>query len=214
MSPERADTGGPLPRHTPSGVFVAVVGPSGAGKDTLMSRAARHPALDPHVRFARRIVTRAVLVASEDHDSLDEAAFMDAEADGAFCLTWAAHGLRYALPRSVVADLDHGRTVVANLSRRSLGDAVRAFGTLQVVEVTARPEILVERILARGRESQANLQDRLRRQVSLILPPGTSGHLQIDNSGDVETATELFVRHLDRLRRPPGSGVNGRNGGF
>ena len=202
MSPERADGREPLLRQRLSGVFVAVVGPSGAGKDTLMSCAARHPALYPNVRFVRRIVTRAALVASEDHDSLDEAAFTEAEAEGAFCLTWEAHGLRYALPRSVVADLDHGRTVVANLSRRSLGEAAGAFGTLQVVEVTAMPEILLQRLCARGRETEATIRDRLRRQVPVTLPPGTTGYLRIDNSGDVETATELFVRHLERLRRP------------
>ena len=57
-----------------------------------MSRAARHPALDDRIRFARRTVTREALVASEDHDSLDEAGFAGAEAAGAFSLVWAAHG--------------------------------------------------------------------------------------------------------------------------
>ncbi len=181
------------------GVFVAVVGPSGAGKDTLMSRAARDEDLDSRVCFARRIVTRDAMVASEDHDTLDEAAFARAEAAGAFCLTWAAHGLRYALPRSAVADLGRGRTVVANLSRRSLGDAADAFGALAVVEVTASPEILLERLSARGRETEATITDRLSRQVPVTLPAGSSSYCRIDNSGDVAVATGLFIRHLNGL---------------
>ncbi len=198
MSPDRASA----PSRHGLGTFVAVVGASGAGKDTLMSRAALHPGLDPRVRFARRVVTREALVASEDHDSLDEAGFTRAEAEGAFSLAWSAHGLRYALARSVAEDVGRGRVVVANLSRRSLADAVRAFGTLWVVEVTARPEVLLERLSARGRESRDTILDRLGRQVTVALPPGAEGHLRIDNSEDVEVATEGFVNRLNALCGP------------
>ena len=181
---------------SPEGTFVAVVGPSGAGKDTLMARAARHASLTSQVGFVRRIVTRDAL--AEDHDSLNEAAFARAQAAGAFCLSWAAHGLRYALPRSLNADLRDGRTMVANLSRGALADAAALFGTLRIVEVTADPAILLQRISARGREGVAEARDRLARQAVLTLPPG-AGLLRIDNSGDVEVATEAFVRHLNAL---------------
>lgn len=188
MSPER-----------PAGAFVAVIGPSGAGKDTLMSGAARHPALDQRIRFARRVVTRAALIESEDHDSLDQAAFARAEVEGAFSLVWAAHGLRYGLPRMLVDDLAAGGIVVANLSRRALDDAARIFGSLHVVEVTARPEILLARLLARGREHDQTIRERLRRQVSITLPPSAAGHLLIDNSDDVALTTARLVRHLNEL---------------
>lgn len=187
MSPERP------------GAFVAVVGPSGAGKDTLMSGAARHPGLDTRVAFVRRVVTRTALADAEDHDSLDEAGFARAEAAGAFCLAWSAHGLRYGLPASLLKDLGRGRTVLANLSRRSLTDAARTFGALHVVEVTARPEVLLARLLARGREPETMIRDRLGRQVPVALPPSAAGHLLIDNSGDVAVAIDRIVRHLNGL---------------
>lgn len=183
-----------------SGAFVAIVGPSGAGKDTLMSRAAAHPALDPRVIFARRVVTRAAQADAEDHDSLDEASFDRAEAQGAFALAWSAHGLRYGLPSRLVDAVRDGRTVVANLSRRSLAEAAEAFGSLQVVEVTASPEILLARLAARGREDEATIRDRLLRQVPMALPPG-AGHRLIDNSGCVEAATACLVDHLNGLSR-------------
>lgn len=188
MSPERG-----------RGALVAVVGPSGAGKDTLMSAAAGHPALDPAIRFARRVVTRQALVASEDHDSLDAAGFARAEAAGAFALVWAAHGLRYGLPRAVRDAVGAGRIVVANLSRRSLAEAAAAFGTLHVVEVTADPEVLLGRLSARGREPEATIRDRLARQVAMAVPPEAASHLRLDNSGDVGAATDRLVEHLNRL---------------
>ena len=188
---------------SPEGTFVAVVGPSGAGKDTLMARAARHAGLDTRVRFVRRIVTRDALADAEDHDSLDEAAFASALAAGAFSLSWAAHGLRYALPRSVAGDLRAGRTMVANLSRGALADAAVAFGMLRVIEVTAEPDILLARISSRGRETMEQARDRLARQAVLALPPGIVGPLRIDNSGDVEAATAAFVRHLNALSGAP-----------
>lgn len=181
------------------GAFVAIVGPSGAGKDSLMAGAARHPALDPRVRFVRRTVTRAAVVEAEDHDSLDAADFARAAAAGAFSLHWSAHGLSYGLPRAVSDDLGRGLTVAANLSRRSLGDAAAAFPRLHVVEVAADPAVLLRRLVARGRESESTVRERLGRQAAVALPPGTAGHLVLDNSGDLGDATERLVRHLNAV---------------
>lgn len=185
------------------GVLVAVVGPSGAGKDTLMSLAARHFAPAPDIRFARRIVTRDAVAELEDHESLDEAAFDTAFRDGAFCLTWAAHGLRYALPVKVAEDVAAGRVVVANVSRGCLKVAAASFPGLRVVEITARPDLLLARILARGREDEAAVKARLDRQVALHVPPEAADHVRIDNSGDPAAAGATFVRFLETLRRKP-----------
>ncbi len=189
-----------------AGAFVAVVGPSGAGKDTLMSRAARDPALDPRVGFARRVVTRAALADVEDHDSLDDAGFARAEAAGAFALVWAAHGLRYGLPAALCGEVRRDRTVVANLSRRSLADAAAAFGRLHVVEIAARPDVLLARLSARGREPEAVIRERLARQVPVTLPAATASHLVIDNSADVAPATARLVAHLNAIA----AGTGGR----
>ena len=86
---------------------------------------------------------------------------------------------------------------MANLSRRSLGDAAEAFGALHVVEVTARPEILLARLSGRGREPEATIRERLFREVPPVLPSAAASHLSIDNSGDLEAATDLLVRHLN-----------------
>ena len=56
------------------GLFVAIVGPSGAGKDSLIARGRRRAGADDVVAIVRRVVTRAA-DAHEDHDTLDDAAF-------------------------------------------------------------------------------------------------------------------------------------------
>lgn len=192
MSPEGAPARGP-------GALVAIVGPSGAGKDSVMAGAARHPELDPRVRFARRTVTRAPRPDAEDHDSLDEAAFARAAAAGAFSLHWAAHGLRYGLGSAARDDVGRGLAVVANLSRRVLGEAAARFPRLHVVEVTAEPAVLLRRLTARGREDGASVRERIARRAPVALPAGAAGHVLIDNSGDLADAVERLVRHLDGL---------------
>src|SRR5690606_21385065 len=93
-------------------VLALIVGPSGAGKDTLINKAQAALADDPRFVFVRRVVTRKAVVVLEDHHSLDEAAFTVALMRGDFVLSWDAHGLRYGIPASIEADLQAGRVVV------------------------------------------------------------------------------------------------------
>lgn len=165
-------------RHLP-GRLVLVVGPSGAGKDTLMRLAGDVLARRKDVVFARRLVTRPS-GAHEDHDTIDEAAFEGGLAVGRFPLAWRAHGLGYALPPSILTSLREGGTVVANVSRAVVGDARRRFGRVGVVVVTAPAEILVQRVAARGRE--ANAQARVARDAPDL--DALRPDLVIDNVGD------------------------------
>jgi ribose 1,5-bisphosphokinase len=68
---------------------VLVVGPSGAGKDTVLAYARQHLAGYEHVVFPRRVITRPP-GPGEDYESVTEAEF----ATRRFALSWAAHGLQ------------------------------------------------------------------------------------------------------------------------
>lgn len=177
-----------------NGVFVAVVGPSGAGKDTVIGYAKRYFADESRLEFVRRVITRPSDAASEDHDTLADAAFAEAEADGAFAICWDAHGLRYGLPADVDWTVANGHVVVANVSRGVLPALRDRYANLTVVEITAAPEILAERLAARGRESRGEVLARLARSTSVKLsgPDVTS----IDNSGDKQIAGERFAEIL------------------
>lgn len=176
-----------------SGIFVAVVGPSGVGKDSLLSYAREQ--LGDEMVLVRRIITRVAEESSEDHDSLTAEEFNVAAGLGQFSLHWNAHGMSYALPGSVGADLAAGRLVVANLSRAVLPMAAERFSRMVVVAVTAGPEVIAQRLFGRGRESAEEIRSRLNRSVDLL--PGEA--IEIDNSETIDIAGDKFVSLLKTL---------------
>jgi ribose 1,5-bisphosphokinase len=161
------------------GAFVAVVGPSGAGKDTLLAVARAHLAGDPSILFVRRVVTRRADASAEDHDSLSEAEFDVAEQEGRFAIAWRAHGLAYGLPAAIDRHVANGGTAVANVSRTALAILRSRYARVVVVNVTAPPEVLAARIAARGREAAGDAASRLSRTASV------EADASIDNSGPV-----------------------------
>jgi len=168
------------------GLFVAIVGPSGAGKDSLIrALAKRYPAGE--IIVVKRAVTRAA-DAHEDHDAMDLAAFDRTERAGGFALAWGAHGLRYGLPASIDADIGAGRLVVANLSRGAVAAARARWPRVFAALVTASPETLAARLTARGREDAAARRGRLERVVA----PETQlvADATIANDGDLAEAAE------------------------
>ncbi len=183
-----------------TGTFVAVVGSSGAGKDSVMAYARERMGLD--VAIVRRVVTREADGGSEDHDSMSLDQFVAAETEGRFALSWPAHGLRYGLPVELEDDLHAGRVVIANLSRAVIPQLVARYPSALVVEVTAEPQVIAKRLAGRGREDAEEIQRRMDRSVGVRLPAST---VRIDNSGALEVAGEQFVGLLrDLLRLPAG----------
>ncbi len=173
-------------------MLVLVVGPSGAGKDTLISAA--RAALEDDMRFVfpRRVVTRPAIAALEDHDSVTPDEFALQERHGAYALSWEAHGLRYGLPRSIADDVAAGRVVVINASRRMIGVARERFPGSQVVLVDASPDVRAGRLSGRGRETAAEIEARLRREIDVVLP----GAVRIDNSGALADGVRQFIAVL------------------
>jgi ribose 1,5-bisphosphokinase len=143
--------------------MVVVVGPSGAGKDTLMAYAARHFASREDVVFVRRVITRDGAAGGEDHDAVSEETFEMLENTGRFAVSWGAHGLRYGIPAETKAAVDRGQLVVANGSRSALSRFKAVYPSLFVINVTASPDVLAARLAARGRETKAEI---LRRRLS------------------------------------------------
>ena len=148
------------------GRLVLVVGPSGAGKDTLLKGARAACAYDPAVVFPRRVVTRPKSDA-EDHDTIDAVAFERAADDGAFALWWHAHGNGYGIPSSIDRDIRAGRTVVCNVSRTVVDAARERYGFVTVVEITAPEQVLQSRLASRQRVSDGNIAERIERSAEV-----------------------------------------------
>jgi ribose 1,5-bisphosphokinase len=182
---------------TTPGVLVLVVGPSGAGKDTLLNAARAACVDDGTICFVRRGVTRDTSP-SEDHASLSESEFEKALADGAFSFWWEAHGLRYGVPTSVEAGLAAGVTVVCNVSRNIVAGLRERYPQCCVVLITAPEEVRRARVAARERASDGDPGKRAKRAAPGIeeLRPA----LVIDNTGTIEEGTDALLRFLRQLR--------------
>jgi ribose 1,5-bisphosphokinase len=172
------------------GRLILVVGPSGAGKDTLIGLAQVACADDPNVVFPRRVVTREAST-SEENEQLSPDAFRLALAHGEFAVHWEAHDHSYALRRAIEDDIRTGRTVVANVSRMVVEAMRHAYARVVVVSITAPPDVLAERLSARARGSDGQIEHRLRRAVD---DAGTAPDATILNVGGAEAHAQELVR--------------------
>lgn len=169
-------------------MIFAVVGPSGAGKDTLIAGAL---AQRPDLRLVRRAITRPTGAGGEDFDGVTEAEFARRKAKGDFALDWQAHGLSYGIPKDQV--LPPG-DVIFNGSRAALPEAARVFPDLRVILVTAPDALLAARLAARGREAGADITQRLNR-AAFTIPAGITAKTVV-NDGALETGVTRLLAAL------------------
>jgi ribose 1,5-bisphosphokinase len=179
------------------GALVLVVGPSGAGKDTLMDAARAALAGDGRFAFTRRLITRSAMAGAEDHDSCTEAEFAEARARGEMALSWRAHGLCYGIPAAALAGIAQGQVVIVNISRGEIPAAERLAPRVVVVNITAPNDVLARRLAARGRESEADIAARLAREAPLATQ--SAGLVSIQNDRSVAEAAHEFVALLQSL---------------
>lgn len=168
-----------------------MVGPSGVGKDTLIDGARAALADDPAVVFVRRDITRPAEAGGEDHQPVSEAEFLRHEAAGDYALSWRAHGLCYGVPADILQDLAMGRRVVANVSRGVIDEARGRLGAVRVVSVSADPEQLAERLRQRGRESDAEIADRIARAQAYSI--AGDDVVELRNDSDRESGIAQLV---------------------
>jgi ribose 1,5-bisphosphokinase len=172
------------------GYLVLIVGPSGAGKDTLLNLAHTHFATRGDVLFQRRVITRPADT-TEDHEPVTEAEFEGRD----FALSWHAHGLRYGIPLDLETKLAAGKTVIVNVSRTIIAAARLRFRTF-VIEITASPEVLATRLAGRGRETATDIAARIARTVSPIRPDSV-----IVNDGVPAEAGGQLISVLEALSK-------------
>ena len=177
------------------GTIFAVVGPSGAGKDSVMNHARRALSGDSSFRFVRRYITRPKEAGGEDHHPVDHAAFSELAASGKLALHWQAHGLFYGIPADTMDDLEAGKVLIVNGSRAALPVFREIYGDrLKIVLVTAPKEILASRLAARGRESAESILSRLERSGEL--EDERIADIVILNNGTIEEAGDRFTAFM------------------
>ncbi len=175
---------------------ILVVGPSGAGKDTLLRAAREHFDGDRSIGFARRYITRPPGV-DEDNYYVDEVGFSLLEKAAFFISSWRAHRNCYGVARHEIHQYSGKGSVIASISRSSVADFERVCNAPVTILVTARPEVLEKRLLSRGRESAEKIRDRLHRAQK---PLHTKNYISFDNSGDLMQSKNDFIALIARLQ--------------
>lgn len=174
------------------GLWIFVCGPSGAGKDSVLAWTQRRLAGDPRIVFTRRMVTRSPSPALE-HDEVSRATLRRLQQGGKLAWHWEANGHLYGVPGHYEVDIEAGGVLVVNGSREHAA-ALVGRDDVRIVLVTAPPEVLHERLHARGREGLAAIAERLARSEAL---PELQAHMVVHNVGSVESAGVQLAAYLE-----------------
>lgn len=193
MSTRPAPDEAGLRNQTPMarGCLVLVVGPSGAGKDSILDGARGILAGDEGFVFARREITRSPGSGGEDHSPVSWQDFRQRAIDGTYELAWEAHGNGYGVPAAALRGLTQGQSVIVNVSRGILPSARTRFSPLKIVNISVPPEILANRLSARGRETAAEIAGRLKRADAYQLDGDDV--LSLVNDGPLSRSVDAFV---------------------
>ncbi len=180
--------------------LIYVTGPSGAGKDSVLQwlrDRLREARADDHLHWARRTITRAAAPLGEQHEAVDAAAFEQLARAGAFALHWRANHTSYGIRQQELAPLASGRWVLVNGSRAHCDEARARFRHLKQVHVAASEPVLRARLTARGRETPADVEQRLARnarfdELAASRPP----EVRINNDGPLVDAGQALLQWL------------------
>lgn len=179
------------------GRLIYLMGPSGSGKDSLIEAAA-HVLQRLGCLVAQRTITRSAQAIGEAAVGVSASEFRTLEAQGAFALSWHANGLGYGIPILIDPWLAAGHHVVVNGSRGHLKQALQRYPTLIPILLTVEHEVLRQRLVARGRETVEQIDQRLARNqqfaVGSDLDAGVTLY-RLDNSASL-SATVARLQHL------------------
>ena len=165
------------------GALVAVCGPSGAGKDSLLRRVQERCNDKTRLVFPRRIVTR-LESDFESHETATPEEFDRTSASGGFAFWWDAHGLKYGLAATIDDDIRAGRCVVCNVSRTVIPRLRDKYSRVVAILVTAPHEILLARLAARARATDGNLLQRMARSTKIS--EDLDFDVVIENTGSID----------------------------
>ncbi|PNG34944.1 phosphonate metabolism protein/1,5-bisphosphokinase (PRPP-forming) PhnN [Pseudomonas protegens] len=179
------------------GRLIYLMGPSGAGKDSLID-AARQPLSALGCEVVRRVITRSAESVGEEAQEVTVEAFERRVAGGDFALFWRANGLGYGIPVQIDTWLAQGRNVLINGSRGHLPQARERYPDLVPIVLMVDTEVLRRRLLRRGRESLPEIERRLQRNEQFASSAWLDDEqvVRLDNSCELTTTLEHLLAIL------------------
>lgn len=171
-----------------------VMGASGSGKDSLI-KGCRLNLQDEHrCMVAHRYITRSAMAGGENHIQLGYLEFQQRVISGHFAMHWQANGYYYGVGGEIISWLESGFNVIVNGSRAYLPQALKHFGkTLIPLCLSVSPAVLRKRLLARGRESGQEIEQRIRRAAEYTM---VSPCLQLDNNGSLDDTVNTLLEFI------------------
>ena len=176
------------------GALVAVCGPSGAGKDSLLRRAQERNSDTARIVFPRRIVTR-LESAFEEHETATPEEFDRTLASGGFAFSWDAHGLKYGLAAAIDEDIRAGRCVVCNVSRTVIPRLRFKYSRVVTILVTAPQEVLLARLAERARATDGDLSQRMTRSAKIS--DDLDVDIVIENTGSIDDGARKLQKAIE-----------------
>jgi ribose 1,5-bisphosphokinase len=150
--------------------LIYVMGPSGAGKDSLLDWLKNRLPPQSPIHFAKRTIDRPVQALGEQHESVDSATFERLQQAQSFAMHWHANGRQYGVRHAELEPLKQQHWLLVNGSRAYLPEALRQFDSLTVLHISASADILRARLLARQRETPEVVEARVQRAVAFSVP--------------------------------------------
>jgi ribose 1,5-bisphosphokinase len=178
------------------------VGPSGAGKDSLLHWLRKQLPETSPVHWVRRTITRAPDAGGENHESVGLDEFRKILDHQGFAMHWRANDLHYGIRHEELAPLSRMQWVFVNGSRANLETASRQYPGMIILHITASTEVLKQRLLNRGRESHDTIEARMRRAVE-VQWPSDCPLIEITNNGRLEASGTQLLHYLRQLKDWP-----------
>lgn len=181
-----------------SGKLLYLVGASGSGKDSLLEGCRQRLQTNHCCFVAHRYITRAANVGGENHIHLSPEEFDMRATMGMFAMQWYSHDYSYGIGSEIDNWLAKGINVVINGSREYLQIAMHAYPNLIPVLVEVDEAILQQRLIQRGRETEAEIVKRLNRHRQFVdsLPENI---MLIDNNTHLQEGVDALLKLIESL---------------
>ncbi|WP_299176401.1 phosphonate metabolism protein/1,5-bisphosphokinase (PRPP-forming) PhnN [uncultured Neptuniibacter sp.] len=170
-----------------------VIGASGVGKDSLLQYARETMSEKAPVVFTHRYITRPADAGGENHVALSRDEFERRHEQGCFAMSWQSHQNRYGIGIEIDQWLELGLNVVINGSRKYLPEAEKRYPNLIPVLISTSSTLLRERLTARGRETQPQIEARLAQAESLDKQLSHPDLIKIMNDGALSDAGDQLL---------------------
>ena len=152
------------------GRLIYVMGPSGAGKNSVIASAREKLNKNKYIHFSPRYLTRPAGQGDDADLTLSAAAFAHYKRIGLFALDWEAHGFCYGVGIAIDTLLHAGKCVVVNGSRDYAATALKKYPRMAAVLITVKANVAHARLQARAREQP----DAIERTARLRVKCGTT----------------------------------------